>query len=36
VLVVTPRRLREKTEERLRQVSASGRLGHWIERPDRR
>jgi potassium/hydrogen antiporter len=36
LLVVTPRRLREKTEERLRQVSASGRLGHWIERPDRR
>ena len=36
LLVVTPRRLREKTEERLRQVSASGRLGHWIEGPDRR
>ena len=35
LLVVTPRRLREKTEERLRQVSATGRLGLWIDRPDR-
>jgi cell volume regulation protein A len=34
VLVVTPRRLREQTEQRLREVSASGRLGHWIHRPD--
>ncbi len=34
VLVVTPRRLREQTEQRLREVSASGRLGHWIQRPD--
>jgi cell volume regulation protein A len=36
LLVVTPRRLRDKTEERLRQVSDTGRLGHWIDRPDRR
>jgi cell volume regulation protein A len=34
VLVVTPRRLRDQTEQRLREVSASGRLGHWIQRPD--
>jgi cell volume regulation protein A len=32
LLVVTPRRLRESTEERLRQVSAHGRLAHWLER----
>ncbi|WP_134767918.1 potassium/proton antiporter [Nocardioides sp. 1609] len=31
LLVVTPRKLREKTEERLRQVSAKGRLGHWLQ-----
>jgi len=30
LLVVTPRKLREATEERLRQVSAGGRLGRWI------
>jgi cell volume regulation protein A len=30
LLVVTPRRLREATEERLRQVSAHGRLAHWL------
>jgi cell volume regulation protein A len=29
LLVVTPRRLREDTEERLRAVSRSGRLAHW-------
>jgi potassium/hydrogen antiporter len=29
VLVVTPRKLRVRTEERLRQVSARGRLGQW-------
>ena len=29
LLVVTPRRLREATEERLRKVSRSGRLAHW-------
>jgi cell volume regulation protein A len=31
ILVVTPRRLREKTEERLRQVSLRGRLAQWLE-----
>jgi len=30
LLVVTPRKLREKTEERLRQVSAHGRLAQWL------
>ncbi len=30
VLVVTPRPLREKTEHRLRDVSAHGRLGPWL------
>jgi cell volume regulation protein A len=30
LLVVTPRRLREATEERLRQVSAHGRLARWL------
>ena len=30
LLVVTPRRLREQTEERLRQVSARGRLAQWL------
>ncbi|WP_148612353.1 potassium/proton antiporter [Nocardioides rubriscoriae] len=29
-LVVTPRKAREKTEERLRQVSAKGRLAQWL------
>jgi cell volume regulation protein A len=29
LLVVTPRRLREETEDRLRAVSRSGRLAHW-------
>jgi cell volume regulation protein A len=36
LVVVTPRRLREATEKRLRQVSASGRLAQWLgegERP---
>jgi cell volume regulation protein A len=28
--VVTPRKLRERTEERLRQVSAHGRLAQWL------
>jgi len=36
LLIVTPRRLREKTEERLRQVSSGGRLAQWLDRPDRR
>ena len=30
LLVVTPRKLREATEERLRQVSAGGRLAQWL------
>jgi cell volume regulation protein A len=30
LLVVTPRRLRPATEERLRQVSAGGRLARWL------
>ena len=30
LLVVTPRRQREATEERLRQVSAHGRLARWL------
>jgi cell volume regulation protein A len=33
LLVVTPRKLREKTEERLQAVSQRGRLAHWLERP---
>jgi potassium/hydrogen antiporter len=31
LLVVTPRRQRDQTEERLRQVSARGRLAQWLE-----
>jgi cell volume regulation protein A len=31
ILVVTPRRLRERTEERLRQVSLRGRLAQWLD-----
>ncbi len=31
MLVVTPRRMRERTEERLRQVSARGRLAQWLD-----
>jgi cell volume regulation protein A len=30
LLVVTPRRLREATEDRLRAVSRRGRLAHWL------
>ena len=30
LLVVTPRKLRDATEERLRQVSAGGRLAQWL------
>lgn len=30
LLVVTPRKLREATEERLRRVSAGGRLAQWL------
>jgi cell volume regulation protein A len=35
LLVVTPRRIREETEQRLRQVSTGGRLGRWLGNPDR-
>jgi potassium/hydrogen antiporter len=31
VLVVTPRRLRDATEARLRAVSRRGRLAHWLD-----
>lgn len=34
VLVVTPRRLREETENRLRAVSQGGRLAQWLGGPD--
>jgi len=30
LLVVVPRRQRERAEERLRQVSARGRLAQWL------
>jgi cell volume regulation protein A len=30
LLVVTPRKLREETENRLRAVSRSGRLAQWL------
>jgi cell volume regulation protein A len=33
VLVVTPRKLRESTERRLRDVSRGGRLGRWVDEP---
>jgi cell volume regulation protein A len=35
LLVVTPRKLRDATEERLRAVSTRGRLAHWLDVPDR-
>jgi cell volume regulation protein A len=35
LLVVTPRKLREQTEERLREVSSSGRLAQWLGRRPR-
>jgi cell volume regulation protein A len=35
VLVVTPRKLREATEGRLRQVSENGRLAQWLGDPSR-
>jgi len=35
LLIVTPRRLREQTEERLRRVSIGGRLAQWLDRPER-
>lgn len=31
LLVVTPRRIREQTEDRLRSVSHQGRLAHWLD-----
>ena len=33
LLVVTPRALREKTEQRLIQVSSTGRLARWLDPP---
>ncbi|GAB3195789.1 potassium/proton antiporter [Nocardioides hungaricus] len=36
LLVVTPRKLREQTEERLRQVSEHGRLAQWLGGRQRR
>ncbi|MCF6378088.1 hypothetical protein L2K70_10775 [Nocardioides KLBMP 9356] len=36
LLVVTPRKLREATEDRLRQVSQNGRLAQWLGDPSRR
>jgi cell volume regulation protein A len=33
LLVVTPRKAREATEERLRQVSSGGRLAQWLGEP---
>jgi potassium/hydrogen antiporter len=33
LLVVTPRKLREATEDRLRAVSRHGRLAHWLDGP---
>jgi cell volume regulation protein A len=36
LLVVTPRRLREQTEQRLRQVSEGGRLAQWLGDEKRR
>ena len=36
LLVVTPRKLREATELRLRQVSENGRLAQWLGAPTRR
>ena len=34
LVVVTPRRLREQTEERLRSVSQAGRLARWLGAPE--
>jgi cell volume regulation protein A len=33
LLVVTPRKLREETEDRLHAVSTRGRLAHWLDGP---
>ena len=35
LLVVTPRKQREATEDRLRQVSENGRLAQWLGDPTR-
>jgi cell volume regulation protein A len=35
LLIVTPRKARERTEERLRQVSRGGRLAQWLDEPPR-
>jgi potassium/hydrogen antiporter len=35
ILVVTPRKQREATEDRLRAVSTRGRLAHWLDAPER-
>jgi cell volume regulation protein A len=36
LLVVTPRKAREATEERLRLVSSGGRLAQWLGDPRKR
>ena len=36
LLVVTPRKVRERTEARLRQVSRGGRLAQWLHEDDER
>ncbi|GEP37567.1 K+/H+ antiporter [Nocardioides psychrotolerans] len=36
LLIVTPRKVRERTEERLRQVSRGGRLAQWLDEPPAR
>jgi potassium/hydrogen antiporter len=30
LLIVTPRKIRDQTEQRLRAVSLDGRLAHWL------
>ena len=35
LLIVTPRKLRDATEDRLRAVSTRGRLAHWLDSPER-
>jgi potassium/hydrogen antiporter len=32
LLVVTPRKIKDQTEQRLRAVSQRGRLAHWVDR----
>ncbi len=36
LLIVSPRKERERTEERLRQVSRGGRLAQWLDEPPQR